>query len=236
MSISSETIVEVLEASGSDLAEPEHSQQLVRPLSSLQERKLVDYLEDQLLDVTRNFKKRSQPESTTLPTLSSYLTATHPLLSLILQIPPIDPSAALRTTLLLRLTGDVMSAIPGYVPDVQTLPQLLSWLDDLDNGWLAVLRGQAWDPETHTGVDPNTTPATPMSQTERTRLRSMLITGTGMMEEWLEGLNMNGQSYELTLETLGLQQDFDELFSKTLTEMGTLHGNDNDPRGMQGTC
>jgi len=183
----------------------------------------------------------SQPESTTLPTLSSYLAATHPLLSLILQIPPLDPSASLRTTLLLRLTGEVMNAIPGYVPDVQTLPQLLAWLHDLDSGWLAVLRAQAWDPDARTGVDPVLPPgapahATPMNQTERTRLRSMLITGTGRMEEWLEGLDVSGQSYELTLEALGLQQEFDELFSKTLSEMGTLHGNDNDPQGMQGTC
>ena len=31
---------------------------LVRPLSSAQERKLVDYLEDQFLEITRNYKKR----------------------------------------------------------------------------------------------------------------------------------------------------------------------------------
>ena len=31
---------------------------LVHPLSSVQERKLLDYLEEKFLDVTRNFKKR----------------------------------------------------------------------------------------------------------------------------------------------------------------------------------
>ena len=31
---------------------------LVRPLSSAQERKLVDYLEDKFLEITRNYKKR----------------------------------------------------------------------------------------------------------------------------------------------------------------------------------
>ena len=31
---------------------------VLRPLSAKQERKLVDYLEEQLLDITRNYKKR----------------------------------------------------------------------------------------------------------------------------------------------------------------------------------
>ena len=35
-----------------------------------------------------------------------------------------------------------MNSIVGYKPDVRTLPQLLDWLNDLDKGWLAVLRSQ----------------------------------------------------------------------------------------------
>lgn len=185
----------------------------------------------------------SSDPSSTLQTLSSYLQTTHSLLFIILQIPPADPSAALRTTFLLRLTGEVMSSIAGYKPDTQTLPQLLDWLDDLDRGWLAVLRSQSWDPEAHAGVDiilhdqaSNTVSSSPMSQTERTRLRSLLISGTARMEEWLVELDTAGQDYDLVLETLGLQQGFDDLFSGTLAEMGSLNGAMNVPEGMEGTC
>jgi hypothetical protein len=156
-------------------------------------------------------------------------------MSLILQIPPLDPSASLRTTLLLRLTGDVMSAITGYRPDMQALPQLLDWMNDLDRGWLAVLRSQAWNPESRTGVDitldsgnaDETTPShqsTPISQTERTRLRSLLMSGTARMEEWLVELETAGQDYEDVLNGFGLQQGFDDLFTGTLMEMGSFSG------------
>ncbi|KAI8974242.1 hypothetical protein BD414DRAFT_424490 [Trametes punicea] len=211
-----------------------------RPLSPAQERKLVDFLDDQFLELTRNFKKRSDPSST-LPTLQAYLEATHHMLSLVLQIPPVDPSAPLRTTLLLRLTGEVLQAIPGYRPDTETLPLLLAWLNDLDQAWLAVIRGQAWDPEECRGVDvelPAEGHCTPMSQTDRTRLRSLLISGTDSLEEWLEGLDTAGEgSFEMTLQRLGLEQAFNELFAGTLTEMGSLGGSEvNDPSGMIGTC
>ncbi|KAH9915238.1 uncharacterized protein BXZ73DRAFT_34734, partial [Epithele typhae] len=177
----------------------------VRPLSSLQERKLVEYLEEQFLDITRNYKKRSDPSSS-LPTLAAYLEATHRLLSLILQIPPVDPSTPLRTTLLLRLTSEVLQSIPGYAPDPNTLPALLAWLRDLDAGWLATLRADAWDsnasaarparissppPPDAGGEDAlderrREARVTRPSQTERTRLRSALLAGTDALEEWLE--------------------------------------------------
>ncbi|THH21458.1 hypothetical protein EW146_g101 [Bondarzewia mesenterica] len=215
-----------------------------RPLTAKQERKLVENLEERFLDLMRNLKKRSDPSST-LRTLSSYLQAAQPLLALILQIPPLDPSTSLRTTFLLRLTNDVMHAIPGYAPDAATLPQLLAWLDVLDKGWLAVLRAQAWDPVAHEGVDldldlPEDADApprrsTPVNQTERARLHSLLVMGTGAMEEWLEKLNTEGDDYE-ALERLGLQQGFDQLFFRCLAEMGGLSEAANDPSGMIGTC
>jgi len=218
-----------------------------RALSQSQERKLMDFLEDRFLDLTRNFKKRSEP-STTLPTLSSYLKTSHTLLSLVLQIPPIDPSTSLRTAVLLRLTGEVMDSIPGYKPDTETLAELLDWLNDLDNAWLTVLRSQVWDTERREGVDlildVNTDGdvsglrSSPPTQTERTRLRSLLIGGTAKMEEWLVGLDTSGQDadYETVLESLGLQQSFDDLFSGTLAEMGSLGAAVNVPEGMEGTC
>jgi hypothetical protein len=154
-----------------------------------------------------------------LPTLSAYLKATHLLLNLILQIPPIDPSTSLRTALLLRLTGEVITSIPGYPPLPETIPELLDWLEDLDRGWYAVLRSQSWDSEGQTGVPvaPDSGPSSAISSTERARLRSLLITGTEMLEEWLEDLNPDSEVPEIGTR-------FDELFSETLTEMGLLHG------------
>ncbi|KAI0781521.1 hypothetical protein BD413DRAFT_31924 [Trametes elegans] len=212
----------------------------VRALSPAQERKLVDHLEERFLEVTRNYKKRADPSST-LPTLFEYLETTHHMLSLILQIPPVDPSAPLRTSFLLRLTGEVLQAIPGYTPDTETLPLLLAWLNDLDKAWLAVLRAQGWDPEECRGIDVERPPesrSTPVSQTERTRLRSLLIAGSDSLEEWLEGLDTAGEgSFEVTLQRLGLEQSFNELFAETLAEMGSLGSAQvNDPRGMVGTC
>ena len=161
------------------------------------------------------------------------------MLSLILQIPPIDPSAPLRTSLLLRLTGDVLHSIPGYAPDMATLPLLLAWLQDLDGGWLAVLRAQAWDADTNVGRDavlPDGAGAAPVSQTERTRLRSVLLAGAEGLEEWLERLDTDGEGFEVVLERVGLEQAFNELFAGTLAEMGSLGGMMNDPDGMRGTC
>lgn len=139
-----------------------------------------------------------------------------------------------------------MESIPGYKPDIETLPELLDWLNDLDNAWLAVLRAQVWVPETKEGVDlilDASTPttdlrSTPPTVTERTRLRSLMIGGTAKMEEWLVGLDTTGQDadYEAVLENLGLQQGFDDLFTGTLAEMGSLGGSVNVPEGMEGTC
>jgi len=138
---------------------------------------------------------------------------------------------------MLRLTNDVMHAIPGYAPDATALPMLLEWFDVLDRGWLAVLRVQAWDPAQREGVNvlrPAGKRASPVNQTERTRLRSLLVTGTGNMEEWLEGLSTE-EGYGDALERLGLQQGFDDLFSRTLSEMGGLGEAANNPEGMIGT-
>ncbi|KAH8114190.1 hypothetical protein DFH11DRAFT_254526 [Phellopilus nigrolimitatus] len=230
-------------------------------LSPKQERKLVEYVETKLLDITRNFKKRSHPSST-LPTLESYLDTTYPILSIILQIPPLAvPQAALRTALLLRLTGEFLGAVPAYPASATPLPALLATLDSLDRGWLAVLRVQAWDTERAEGVDIeipadshdvingrpevdadadvslsalNAGGAPPVSQTDRARLRSLIVTGTARLEEWLESLRVESNSgasdaerdddLASALERLGLQQAFDSVFERTLSEMGEFGG------------
>lgn len=138
-----------------------------------------------------------------------------------------------------------MDSIPGYIPDTETLPQLLDWLDDLDHAWLTVLRSQVWNVLNRTGEDivlevpPDgelTLSSSPMNQTERTRLKSLLITGTARLEEWLARLDTEEESFEAAFERLGLQQGFDDLFTGTLMDMGALGGSVNNPEGMMGTC
>src|ERR1700721_773870 len=125
----------------------------------------------------------------------------HGPLSLILQIPPVQSSASLRTALLLRFTGDALSAIPGYTPDPNTLRELLNWLDDLGKAWVCVLRSQVWYPASSVGVDDspdmavdssNGSSIPPVSQTDRTRLYSLLVSGEASLEEWLMGSDADG--------------------------------------------
>ncbi|KAF8880567.1 hypothetical protein BD779DRAFT_1548985 [Infundibulicybe gibba] len=175
-----------------------------RALSSRQERKLLDFLDERFLSLTRGYKKRSEP-TTHLPTLATYLRAAQQILILILQIPPIDPSTSLRTALLLRLTNDVLNSIPGYPPDVESLPV-----------------GQIWDPHQGAGVDLKVevgsgARSSMVSVTESTRLRTL--------EEWVsDKRSADSEDVEDMLGRLGVQDGFDELFSRTLDELGGLAG------------
>lgn len=165
---------------------------------------------------------------------------------MILQIPPIDPSTSLRITFLLRLTGDVLNSVPGYPAEPDILPDLLGMLDDLDQAWVTVLQSQIWDPKTGATSDLEV-PAdsviahpdiksTPMNQTERTRLRSLVVSGTTSLEEWLGEMKTEGdEGYQEVLERLGLQQGFDDVFARTLEELGALGGSFVIPQPME-TC
>lgn len=171
---------------------------------------------------------RSHPSSA-LTTLSAYLEASRHLLNLILQIPPIDPSASLRNTLLLRLTGETFNSVPGYAPDESSLPILLDWLQVLDRGWLAVLRSQGWDPEARSGISvrlADDARSGSLSQTERIRLKSLLVAGMEMFEEWVElPHTQSGEGQGETPDVGTMQAErFGDLFSCTLTEMGFLRG------------
>ena len=222
----------------------------VTPLSATQERRLVGYLEVQFLELSRGYKKRSIPRdlplsphelthppsapwrdrshpSSKLTTLSAYLETSHHLLNLILQIPPIDPSVSLRNTLLLRLTGEIFNSVPGYTPDKDSLPVLLDWLQDLDQGWAAVLRSQGWDSQARSGISvrlPDGAHSGSLSQTERTRLKSMLVAGTEMLEEWMDLLRAQSGDGETSGIEATQAGRFEDLFSSTLTEMGFLSG------------
>ncbi|KAF9460873.1 hypothetical protein BDZ94DRAFT_1168805 [Collybia nuda] len=213
---------------------PSQAPRRAKALSSKQERKLVDFLDEKFLHLTRGYKKRSEP-TTHLPTLSHYLDETRQILSLVLQIPPIDPSTSLRTAFLLRLTSDVLNSIPGYPVGPEVLPEVLDWLDDLDQAWLAVLQSQVWDPQKGAGTDllidseeaSNGKKSSPITQTESTRLRSLFVGGAVILEEWLESCNTaqgEDDSVESMLQRLGLQSGFDELFSRTLDYLGGLGG------------
>lgn len=138
-----------------------------------------------------------------------------------------------------------MNSVPGYPPDMDDLQQLLDFLDDLDEAWLAVLNSQVWEPLSGAVdlvipvdmIEPNRPiRSTPVSQTERTRLHSLLVTGTAGLEEWLSRLQTPGEDHQLALERAGFMQGFDDLFSKTLAEMGSLSEPLIDRVGMKGTC
>lgn len=118
-----------------------------------------------------------------------------------------------------------MTSIPGYPPTLETLPELLDWMGDLDRGWLAVLRSQLWDPETQSGISISLSGndrSSPASQTERARLRSLIISGTEMLAEWLETLDKDRETTED--EQSDVETRLDELFTGTLQEMGVLQG------------
>jgi len=121
--------------------------------------------------------------SSKLKTLPEYLNAMRPLIfDIVMAIPPIDPSGGLRTSLLLRLTSDLLDAIPAYHAFVSTLPEdtedelmstsggsagseigdgprryplveLFEMLSDLDGAWVAVLSCQVWNNEIRSGED-----------------------------------------------------------------------------------
>ena len=90
-----------------------------------------------------------------------------------------------------------------------------------------MLRSQGWDPEVRSGINvrlPDGARSGSLSQTERTRLKSMLVAGTEMLEEWVELLQpRSGDGETLDVETTQAGR-LEDLFSGTLTEMGFLRG------------
>lgn len=108
-----------------------------------------------------------------------------------------------------------------------------------------MLTGQSWDPVEKVGVDVEipadadgmteselTILEAPVTQTDRTRLRSILISCSERLEEWLEHIDIlvvpnsnsdgNAGSVDITtlLENIGLRERFEDLFSLTLSHMG----------------
>ncbi|KAJ6606114.1 hypothetical protein DFH09DRAFT_896160 [Mycena vulgaris] len=226
-----------------------------RTLSARQERRLIAFLDERFLALMRGFKMRSQaqPEPASPPTanptsalalgtLPAFLAAATPLLALVLQIPP----GPLRTAYLLRLTHDVLGGVPGYAAPAEGIALLLDWLDDLDQGWVCALQRRAWDPVRGAGAVAAAA-AGAVGQTERTRLRGLLLGGAAGLEEWLAQTGAGGagiipeedeedeeedggeerekgEDVAGLLARLGLQDGFDVLFAGTLEELGELGG------------
>lgn len=98
-----------------------------------------------------------------------------------------------------------------------------------------MLQSQVWDPQEGAGTDllidaeeaAGGMKSSPVTQTESTRLRSLLVGGAASLEEWLESCNSEqgeDDGVEGMLQRLGLQSEFDELFSRTLDYLGGLGG------------
>jgi len=212
----------------------------IKPISYAQERRIINYVDEQSLEISRAYMKRNL-SSSHLRTLSAFVDAWRPLLfDMVMRIPPLEPSGRSRILLMLKMTGDLLDAIPGYppfsgtnIPDEEELPavsdpqdgdnsplgSLYQFIMTLDQAWVACLRCQAWDHVNRQGVDiefelddgeeledamiedsygdnrnvegpgcrvSNTPRLASLTSTDEVRLRSMLVTGMGAIEDWLE--------------------------------------------------
>ncbi len=106
-------------------------------------------------------------------------------------IPPVDPSSALRVTFLLRLTSDMLDAVPCYTlgghsekAQDAVISELAQCITILDQGWRTVLQSRIWDTTTESSTISVVASRAP-SQTDRARLRSLLLSGQETLHEWL---------------------------------------------------
>lgn len=203
----------------------------LKPLSQRQELRLTEFLDDKFIDITRNFRKRFEPSSP-LHTLPGYISAVQSVLSLILQIPPTPPSESLRVSLLLRLTNDVLESIPGYLPDLDHLPEVLDFLDDLDQAWVTVIRHEAWKPhdEEDSDVDfddieqENVDRPSPLSQTDKVRLDSILMNASIILANWVAHRHQPEEPV-IPFGSFGELEGFGRLFANTLEELDEVAEN-----------
>ncbi|KAK4686886.1 hypothetical protein P7C73_g3233, partial [Tremellales sp. Uapishka_1] len=145
-------------------------------LTPRQQSRLVSHLDGQFLALERDDHKHA---FVALPALLDRLS---PLLTLILQIPPLNPFSYLRTAYLLNFTGVVVTYIVSLPLDApETLVRLLRFIQRIDEGGQVVLRGQAWVPKLG-GVKVDF--AGQVDQTERIRLRSMILSSREKMIAW----------------------------------------------------
>ncbi|WFD08441.1 hypothetical protein MVES1_003817 [Malassezia vespertilionis] len=121
------------------------SQNAPRALTGRQESRLIQYLDDTILRISRSYQKRHYPDAT-LATLTKFLNAWDEALQVVCATPLIGSTAAVRDTYLLRITSDIMDEITGYdanadpaVPRASQLSYVLYWVSVLDQLWSARL-------------------------------------------------------------------------------------------------
>ncbi|KDN40669.1 hypothetical protein RSAG8_07998, partial [Rhizoctonia solani AG-8 WAC10335] len=192
-------------------------------LSAAQLYRLDEYLEAKCLELTRGVRKRLEPESP-YSTLSAYIAASSSLVTVILLIPP---SEGIRTSWLLRVTGDVFENVPAYpletvveeeekeqIPvlgeqGLQVLDQVFQLFEKLDAGWGAVIRNERWgSQERHGTFEPDESgqpsPNSTFSTTDRIRLRSLIISGKHELDDWLaeHGGGANFDVYQRSIRVM----------------------------------
>ncbi|ORX36484.1 hypothetical protein BD324DRAFT_651722 [Kockovaella imperatae] len=211
-------------------------------LTNLQERRLWTHIDDRLLSLERDERKHAF--TTLLRLVSERLL---PLLTLILQIPPVEPWGGVRVSYLLTLTGsmiDFITSLPlvklssmAHAPTpetsasdidevddaapaedevdaiaqaeaARTMRRLLDLLSEVDRGWLAVLRGDAWIPPAKAGGRGHPIPVQfgcQVGATERIRLRSIIMASRSKFVAWARTYgDFSGVSYPPGSDDAGL--------------------------------
>ncbi|KIY46496.1 hypothetical protein FISHEDRAFT_47216 [Fistulina hepatica ATCC 64428] len=197
----------------------------IQPLGPRQESRLVVYLDDRFIELMRGYKKRQDPTGS-FHTLADYVSYARELLHLILQIPPAQSSASLRIAYFLQLISDVLESLVGYPIHASDILQLLDWLVELDEASVVILCGQPWDPATRKGIAGSPPPQYVVtSQTDRIRLRSIVVSGSASIGDWIEQADVNDDKQSFSEDLPSVQK----LFPKTLDALYDLESVNPDP-------
>ncbi|KIY46053.1 hypothetical protein FISHEDRAFT_47809 [Fistulina hepatica ATCC 64428] len=199
----------------------------IQSLGPTQESRLVVYLDDRFIEMMGGYRKRQVADPTgSFHTLADYVSYARELLHLILKIPPAQPSASLRIAYFLQLIGDVLESLVGYPVHASDIQRVLDWLVELDEASVVILRGQPWDPPTREGISDSPPPQYAVtSQTDRTRLCSIIISGSASIGDWIEQADVNDDTQSFFDDLPSIQK----LFPKTLDELSGLEGVNSDP-------
>ncbi|GAA5845360.1 hypothetical protein JCM5353_006351 [Sporobolomyces roseus] len=149
---------------------------LRKPLTTVQESRLIRHLDPSLLDLSGAFESRHS-SSSQCPTLTSFLDTLPSLLRLILSIPAAKPSGGLRTAYLLQLTGYLGPAVEGYPLNDESLDKLFETVEEFDKGWETVLQGREhvkMDSKVMESGEGTTFEVQPLRNTDVVRLKSLI--------------------------------------------------------------
>ncbi|WRT65591.1 uncharacterized protein IL334_002536 [Kwoniella shivajii] len=196
---------------------------LITQLTPRQEERLRTYLDDKLSIL------ESDEKTNNLGSIPSLVKRLSILLQIILQIPPKPPFSSLRISYLLTLTA----VIPLYITSLTLLSsghrtksdaereaegsirEVLDILREVENGWKAVLNGQAWLPPRSSGgrklggrgvkVDFGGQ----VDTTERIRLKSIIISSRSRLIAWSRTYgNFEGSSIRVEQNEASIANEF----------------------------